>query len=222
MRLEDKDLQAIHNRLDELEKLIKTVKGEGISYKINIEHAEFNSPIVEHLDYHFDKLDVKEVSGALNLGNNFGVRVGQAVKNPEKKEDSKEDGESKKPTTEHQLRKEDLPPKSTLTKESELEKKSTLQEHQIQDSDPLNPKTPPPEDRPQMKRQEPTRFGGGRQTEERQSSPPKKTSFTEKRFYKKPSTNHNASDKSTFSKDSGVPPFKISFFPRGQTEREQP
>ena len=76
----DEQFRELKERLDQLEKLIKTLEGQGVSYYINIEHADIQGPIVDKLDYNFEKLDVKEVSGALNLGNNFGVSVGEIKK----------------------------------------------------------------------------------------------------------------------------------------------
>lgn len=81
--MDEQEIKQLKIRLDELEKLMKSLKGQGMSYYVNIEHAEIQGPVVDKLDYNFDKLDVKEVSGALNLGNNFGVRVGKVTKKEE-------------------------------------------------------------------------------------------------------------------------------------------
>jgi hypothetical protein len=217
MGVEDKDLKAIHSRLDDLEKLIKTVKGEGISYKISIEHAEFHSPIVEHLDYHFDKLDVKEVSGALNLGNNFGVRVGQAITKPIKKDAIKEEDKKKKPATEH-TQKETMPSTPNRTNECEIEKTSFEEAHNVEESDRLSPETTPPKNRPQKREQKPIPSEGGSQTDKQQTPQTKRTPFSEKPLHNKPSSWKSPSDKLARSKESGSPPIKVSFFPRGKKD----
>ncbi|WEG11416.1 hypothetical protein PU629_14755 [Pullulanibacillus sp. KACC 23026] len=111
--MNEQDMKTLKMRLDELEKMIKDMKDKGRSYYINIEHAEIQGPIVDKLDYNFDKLDIKEVSGALNLGNNFGVRVGKLTKKDGKESTEgahtesewtskveKERGESSQPGTE--------------------------------------------------------------------------------------------------------------------------
>jgi hypothetical protein len=222
MGVEDKDLKAIHSRLDDLEKLIKTVKGEGISYKISIEHAEFHSPIVEHLDYHFDKLDVKEVSGALNLGNNFGVRVGQAITKPIKKDAIKEEDEKRKPATEHtqteHTQNEPMPSTPNRSEECEIEKKSLEEAHNVQESDRLSPETISPKNKPQKRKQKPIPSEGGSQTDKQQTSQTKKTPFSKKPLHNKPFSWKSPSDKLTRSKESGSPPIKITFFPRGKKD----
>lgn len=222
--MEDKDLEAIHRRLDELEKLIKTVKGEGIIYKINIERAEFTSPIVEHLDYHFDKLDVKEVSGALNLGNNFGVTVGQAIKKKTAEDDQNEDVIQKDSETErHEERHEKDPENKRKETPSAEEQKAPASEQaskRVSSSSKASPKRQTERDRP---------LGEGEQgkgkadpTNKRPSVPPSK----ETNKSKHQNTSHVKSQESrkaaprsqmTFrnSTDSASPPFKIAFFPRG-------
>lgn len=42
------------------------------SYYITIEHLQMEQPILEQLAFRLDSLDIKELSGSLNLGNNFG------------------------------------------------------------------------------------------------------------------------------------------------------
>ncbi|TCP21952.1 hypothetical protein EV207_13839 [Scopulibacillus darangshiensis] len=72
---DQQQLKELKDKLDHLDKMMKAMKGQGMSYYVNIEHADIHGPVVDQLDYNFDNVDVKEVSGALNLGNNFGVRV---------------------------------------------------------------------------------------------------------------------------------------------------
>ena len=70
-------LKNIEKRIAALENaLIRLIEAEP-SLEIRIENLDVRDPVIESLTFKFDQLDVKEVSGALNLGNNFGVRVHQ-------------------------------------------------------------------------------------------------------------------------------------------------
>jgi hypothetical protein len=73
------DLQ-IKELMDKIDLLIKALKDQGKFNYVNIEHADIQGPLVDKLNYNFDKLDVKEVSGALNLGTTFGVKVAEKRK----------------------------------------------------------------------------------------------------------------------------------------------
>lgn len=97
--MDDQQLKGLKDKLDSLEKMMETMKGKGMSYYINIEHADIHGPVVDKLDYNFDKLDVKEVSGALNLGNNFGVRVGEIKKKNSSGDQKKQATSQKKQQT---------------------------------------------------------------------------------------------------------------------------
>lgn len=50
------------------------------SYYITIEHLQMEQPVLEQLAFRLDSLDIKELSGSLNLGNNFGSA--EAIKLP--------------------------------------------------------------------------------------------------------------------------------------------
>lgn len=222
--MEDKDLEAIHRRLDELEKLIKTVKGEGIIYKINIERAEFTSPIVEHLDYHFDKLDVKEVSGALNLGNNFGVTVGQAIKKKTAGEDKNEEESQKNSETERQEERHETAPENKCKETPAAEKqKAEASEHESIRPSSFSKASP----KRQTERARPVsggEQGKGKvdQTNKRPSVPPAKEAYKSKPLnasHVNSQESRKAAPRSQTtvrnSTDSSSPPFKIAFFPRG-------
>jgi hypothetical protein len=51
---------------------------------IHIENLNVHDPVLENLTFRLDKLDIKELSGALNMGNNFGVEVKEKPKSKEK------------------------------------------------------------------------------------------------------------------------------------------
>lgn len=105
--------QNLHQQLDELKKklnqiehLMKNSNGQGMVYFVNIENADVKGPVIDKLEYTFDKLDVKEVSGALNLGNNFGVNVEEKSKKKEEKKPKSQSGQKpashKKSESNHQ------------------------------------------------------------------------------------------------------------------------
>ena len=61
-----KILQNIEKRMAQIEEKLNT---EQKNYKFHIEHVE--NLTLENLSYHLEALDVKEVSGILNIGNTF-------------------------------------------------------------------------------------------------------------------------------------------------------
>jgi len=91
--MSDPQIKALMDKLDEL---IKALKEQGKINYIHIEHADIQGPLVDRLDYHFDTLDVKEVSGALNLGTTFGVKVSEKKKKKPKPSDGLEQREQNK------------------------------------------------------------------------------------------------------------------------------
>lgn len=72
-----KALENIDSRLGQLEQTLHELIKHSGTYEITIEELNIHDPTLDSLTFRFDKLDVKEVSGALNLGNNFGVDVHQ-------------------------------------------------------------------------------------------------------------------------------------------------
>ncbi|MBU9712327.1 hypothetical protein [Evansella tamaricis] len=61
-----------------------------IEYHITVENIDIKDPVLESLTFQLDSVDVKELSGALNLGNNFGTSVNQKEKkDPKDKEEEK-------------------------------------------------------------------------------------------------------------------------------------
>lgn len=47
----------------------------GRSTTITIEHVEVHQPVIEKMEYRLDSLDIEQLSGSLNLGNNFGAKL---------------------------------------------------------------------------------------------------------------------------------------------------
>lgn len=88
-------LDQMDGRMKRIEELIEKLASKPIDYHINIEKLDINNPALKELVFRLDKLDIKELSGALSLGNNFGVRV---VKDDELKLKVKKDEDKKGPT----------------------------------------------------------------------------------------------------------------------------
>jgi hypothetical protein len=78
----DSKLKEINDRLEKLELAVDKLSQ---NVDIHIENFNVNDPVLENLTFRLDKLDIKELSGALNMGNNFGVKVKENSKPKEKK-----------------------------------------------------------------------------------------------------------------------------------------
>lgn len=70
-----KDVQKDLRILQEQIKRLENTLAEGRNQHIHIEHLTVENPKLESLNFRLDSLDVDELSGSLNLGNNFGVKV---------------------------------------------------------------------------------------------------------------------------------------------------
>lgn len=68
-------LHNIEERLNHLEQSLNKVTEEGFKNNIQIDTLHVDNVTLDKFEFRFDQLDIEEVSGALNLGNNFGVRV---------------------------------------------------------------------------------------------------------------------------------------------------
>ncbi|MGM9988222.1 MAG: hypothetical protein ACI35O_13480 [Bacillaceae bacterium] len=74
-KLEEQLLQ-LTKQMASLQETMKDVQTTP-HYHINIEKIDVQRATLENLTFRLDKLDIDELSGALNLGNNFGVTVGE-------------------------------------------------------------------------------------------------------------------------------------------------
>ena len=78
-----KEIKELNNKINEIEKLVKQLDERKVEYNITIEQLDLHDPILENLTFRLDNLDIKDLSGALNLGNNLGVNVHQNEKKEE-------------------------------------------------------------------------------------------------------------------------------------------
>lgn len=46
--------------------------------QVTIEHVHIHQPVLEKLEFRMDGLDIENLSGSLNLGNNFGAKFNPA------------------------------------------------------------------------------------------------------------------------------------------------
>ena len=76
------DQEKIMNKLEELAEKINLLEtsihkksNPPIIVKVDVKDLHLNELTLEELSFHLDKLDIKEISGMLNLGNTFSPRV---------------------------------------------------------------------------------------------------------------------------------------------------
>lgn len=72
--------QTLHEVLDALQRMERSlaeIRREGVRghVDITVENLKVDQANLERLVFHLDSLDIQDLSGALNLGNNFGVKV---------------------------------------------------------------------------------------------------------------------------------------------------
>ncbi|KEF37949.1 hypothetical protein M670_02705 [Schinkia azotoformans MEV2011] len=83
-------LQDIVEKIGAIEKRLQEMPSQPTVYHITIQNLDIHDPILKELTFSLESLDIKELSGALNMGNNFGPKVEQKPKNePEKKQTKK-------------------------------------------------------------------------------------------------------------------------------------
>ncbi|RXJ04326.1 hypothetical protein DS745_02780 [Anaerobacillus alkaliphilus] len=75
-----KEVPSFQDIIEELKR--RETEKKHITININIQEIkEINIQefYLDQLSYHLDRLDIKDLSGALNLGNNFGGRVVKGI-----------------------------------------------------------------------------------------------------------------------------------------------
>ncbi|WP_276354377.1 hypothetical protein [Cohnella caldifontis] len=51
--------------------------------QVTIEHLQIHQPVLEKLEFRLDALDIEQLSGSLNLGNNFGAKLASSERKRE-------------------------------------------------------------------------------------------------------------------------------------------
>jgi len=94
-----KAVDSLLKRVNELEQLLKNKENTSIQVQVDIQEFNLQELSLEELAFHLDKLDIKELSGMLNLGNTFSPKIlGKnksisSVKKRKKTEDKKSTNE---------------------------------------------------------------------------------------------------------------------------------
>jgi hypothetical protein len=89
------DTDLFLKKLEEIEKQLKDLKEKKVEYNITIHELHVSDPVLKELSFNLDSLDIKELSGSLNMGNNFTPKVEQMSKE-KKKSHAKEKNQPKK------------------------------------------------------------------------------------------------------------------------------
>lgn len=83
--IQQNTIKELEQKVKKLEEAVEFLNKKVTSYNINIEKLDIHDPVLKELTFSLDKLDVKELSGTLNLGNNFGVKTDKNKPEKEKK-----------------------------------------------------------------------------------------------------------------------------------------
>ncbi|WP_222928599.1 hypothetical protein [Oceanobacillus piezotolerans] len=124
------DSENMNNKLEELvqkinllEKSILKQSNPPIIINVDVKDLHLNELTLEELSFHLDQLDIKEISGMLNLGNNFSPRVHPKSKpkrkHPPTQEKPEQKEEEKNNLNEIQVKINDKPVPFTITKGKE-------------------------------------------------------------------------------------------------------
>jgi hypothetical protein len=77
-------LEQLGKRIAKLEQVMDKAAQQGVENHFNIENLNIHQPVLDNLTFRLDKLDIDQLSGSLNMGNNFGVRVNQTPEEEKK------------------------------------------------------------------------------------------------------------------------------------------
>ncbi|GIP38172.1 hypothetical protein J31TS4_14520 [Paenibacillus sp. J31TS4] len=73
-------LEELADRFGRMEKALEELKTNGT--RVTIETVHIHQPQLEKLEYRLDRLDIQQLSGSLNMGNNFGAKFQPASSPP--------------------------------------------------------------------------------------------------------------------------------------------
>src|SRR4051794_20763677 len=73
-------LGELDQKIDSLEKSLQNKSNPSIIIKMDVKDLHLHELNLEELAFHLDKLDIKELSGMLNLGNTFSPKVERKLK----------------------------------------------------------------------------------------------------------------------------------------------
>ncbi|WNR43745.1 hypothetical protein [Paenibacillus roseipurpureus] len=98
----EQTVRLLEQRLRKLEEQLSSLTTKHPN--IHIDHLHVHQPVLENLTFRLDQLDIKELSGSLNLGNNFGAKpntggIGEGGTKPFQHVPDKRQPEAKPPET---------------------------------------------------------------------------------------------------------------------------
>lgn len=71
----DQNAHDLEKKIAELEQRINKLNGQHVEYHFHVKQVDIHNPVLKELSFQLDQLDISDLSGALNVGNNFGVNV---------------------------------------------------------------------------------------------------------------------------------------------------
>ncbi|MGP4069286.1 hypothetical protein [Halobacillus sp. B29] len=84
------DTEHLYKEILKLQKAILENQGKTIEYHFHFDKVDIHDPKLEQLSFQLEHLDIEDLSGALNLGNNFGVHVKPSYKEKPKLEKTRD------------------------------------------------------------------------------------------------------------------------------------
>ncbi|MBD2862068.1 hypothetical protein [Paenibacillus oceani] len=70
----DHELARLERQIERLEQTVRLLANETRKQNIVVRQLNVHHPVVENVTFRLDALDIEELSGSLNLGNNFDVQ----------------------------------------------------------------------------------------------------------------------------------------------------
>lgn len=77
------NVDQLYKEIKALRQTIEHMQGKHVEYHVHFDQVDIHDPKLEQLTFQLDQLDIDELSGALNMGNNFGVHVKPDKSRPE-------------------------------------------------------------------------------------------------------------------------------------------
>lgn len=65
----------LSTKIDELEATVQKLVQKPSEVHIHIHQLDIHQPVLEQLTFRLDQLDIDELSGSLNIGNNLGIQT---------------------------------------------------------------------------------------------------------------------------------------------------
>ncbi|PYI55451.1 hypothetical protein [Paenibacillus flagellatus] len=83
------ELRRLEQHIERLERTLQALANETRKQSVVVRQLHIHRPVVENVTFRLDSLDIDELSGSLNLGNNFDVQLDPDALFGRKKESAK-------------------------------------------------------------------------------------------------------------------------------------